>query len=58
MGGGSSDQLRMLEQVSGDVNKEGRDEVVGVQATHYHGSAGWSGSSPSVRAAPGQARTW
>jgi hypothetical protein len=36
MGGGSSDQLRMLGEVSNDITDEGRDTVVGVETTHYH----------------------
>jgi hypothetical protein len=35
MGQGTSEQLRMLGQVSDGVKDEGRETVVGVEATHY-----------------------
>jgi hypothetical protein len=35
MGQGSTDQLKLLEKVSGDVSEAGRDTVTGVEATHY-----------------------
>jgi hypothetical protein len=36
MGQGSSDQLRMLGEVSKELTDEGRDTVLGVETTHYH----------------------
>ena len=35
MGQTGADQLKLLEQVSGGVTDEGREQVVGVDATHY-----------------------
>jgi hypothetical protein len=35
MGQSGADQLKLLEQVSGGVTDEGREQVVGVDATHY-----------------------
>jgi hypothetical protein len=36
MGQGSSDQLRMLGEVSSEVTDEGQETVMGVETTHYH----------------------
>jgi|SRR5688572_13561858 len=57
VGQGTSEQLRMLGEVSDGITNEGREQVRGVDTTHYtsgstttSGSAAWSGGRPWPRA--------